>query len=1135
MKIRIHKGFRAVLSVFVAVMLLVEVMPIQVWQGIKAEAATFVTGTAYNIYFDQNKHDQNQHWEGQGDTIYLGYRFASSGSYTWVQMNKLGSTKYYEYILTGVPNKIKFSLLSEGSAGNDSNSWKTTVSIATSSTDDGILYYINGYVSENRRDKNFKTLGTDTSFSEPNVFDYSPIASTSFSSIRENTNLDVATNYSFETKSGRQYISSNIYDYFSDYEMLTGSRTGITTEYKWVDEHKHIPTLTFDWALSEKYKTYGTALQHPIYFGDLSFSDNGYDFETFNKVFLNSSQRLYVYNDNYAQFYHDNNSVRRSNAASGDADVAVQGLYGSTLSNGKLTLSNGEVAPFFDSSWLTTSNATHKHIGAVYNNVSFPFFTTSMQRTINGVAQTSTSYSYYNSSETSHALRLATYTENGSSKYFLKETNAGVMDSNGANGIFPFNNSDNNTINNSTLGFDKHNYCFGMELTIPFRLANTSGLDSNGAPITFTFSGDDDLLVYLDGNLILDIGGAHGKVEGEINFATKKSWVSKVKTPTGQSGSATWGGTGSVQTFDASGDAGTSFSYTTSEVGDHELKIFYMERGLFESNMSILYNLPVINDRVIEVEKQVSTNTLNPNMLSATNGSHITDNLKSLVFPVQTRVSVGNASSFGNPSDPTTYSYNGTAGTSFTSSNQMLLKDDDVATYTKVLSQTGYLEIQELGSSTLQYDNGTTNETITGKTISSLFDTSWQYYAVSGGNVSQSGSGTGPARDTNTGYFQWVGTDTQPSRVVFTNTLKTKDITITKQCVGLPDGVNSQSFDFTITLDNVGGIGLEESDFDGTSDGSDSTNVTITITKQLTFTSLNYSIPQTITISNVPVGTSYTISESVPSGYATPTFSGSIDSNGGNGTITNDNVSVTVTNATSTPSEQEPQAIILKIQKVWGTTTVYPAELKFKVKKSGNDAGVTTVLNYNGTDITSAAYDSTNHILTMTETNNATTVIVDGVTSTVWVAYIVDGSNTDIDGTGGSAVTYTITELGDSDAELANQGEWTYTTGEGDEAVTTTFKVHYSFSAAGGGSNTGTYSGQVTATPTNFITYESTYGDNTGHTLRILTLSAMNSVVPEQTQTNTGGRGGYIPIAGGFIAILLAGAGYFIYKKRIFA
>ena len=151
------------------------------------------------------------------------------------------------------------------------------------------------------------------------------------------------------------------------------------------------------------------------------------------------------------------------------------------------------------------------------------------------------------------------------------------------------------------------------------------------------------------------------------------------------------------------------------------------------------------------------------------------------------------------------------------------------------------------------------------------------------------------------------------------------------------------------------------------------------------------------------------------------------------------------------------------------------------------------------------------------------------------MAYIVDESNTDINGTGGSAITYTVTELGDSDAELADQGEWTYTTGEGDEAVTTTFKVHYSFSAAGGGSNTGSYTNSSTATttPTNFNTYESDYGDSTNSNLRILTLSAMNSVVPDPTQTNTGGRGGYIPIAGGFIAILLAGAGYFIYKKRL--
>ena len=119
---------------------------------------------------------------------------------------------------------------------------------------------------------------------------------------------------------------------------------------------------------------------------------------------------------------------------------------------------------------------------------------------------------------------------------------------------------------------------------------------NNGqVPITFEFSGDDDVWVFIDGQLALDVGGAHGRVDGTLNFATMQATVSKVKASQG----STTQGTNVTSGFTISG----------SKSDEHTLTMFYMERGMWESNMKVRFNFP--DENQLSVEKQVDTSDVN--------------------------------------------------------------------------------------------------------------------------------------------------------------------------------------------------------------------------------------------------------------------------------------------------------------------------------------------------------------------------------------------------------------------------------------------------------------------------------------------------------------------------------------------
>lgn len=173
-------------------------------------------------------------------------------------------------------------------------------------------------------------------------------------------------------------------------------------------------------------------------------------------------------------------------------------------------------------------------------------------------------------------------------------------------GWYPF----NNTTNVKTASAD---YFFGMKATIPFTMTANGRMNANdsaSAPIVFNFAGDDDVWVFVDGVLVLDIGGVRNMLEGSIDFANNTWTISK---PTNQNGgdlgdAATSQVALSGKIFNEENDNTTGTLNQTRETfaakDSHELTIFYLERGAGSSNCKIQFNLPMKD--TVSVTKQIN-------------------------------------------------------------------------------------------------------------------------------------------------------------------------------------------------------------------------------------------------------------------------------------------------------------------------------------------------------------------------------------------------------------------------------------------------------------------------------------------------------------------------------------------------
>lgn len=426
----------------------------------------------------------------------------------------------------------------------------------------------------------------------------------------------------FTEEADTKYVTSTLYDYYTDYELNGMNRDNYGG---WTGEsHRTWVTFReFDQALSDYYQA--AKAPYPLYTGHFQ-PDNGHEFSQ-----IAETLKLFGY-DNSIRFRAINNSQYNEDQNSGNKhyDYAYQGLVASTTNADGAPLLNGAasatVEPHFNKDFLLGENSKNAKLGEVYENVKFPF--TKVPNLLGN--ETDVDYWCFDSKDTTLYLKQDSG-QNPDSKYFLQSTknrdpsknvNASSGFDNVTNqyGYFPFNEK-------ATSGAaSTYNYGFGTKLQMDFTLTDDGMLetdDGNGTKvktsIKFFFSGDDDVWVFIDGKLALDVGGAHGKVSGLLEFgkADEKNnsvtaYVSKVKKG-GTSGNDK-DGNNPVKTVTYKGETIYFYAKSTPLVAEntplvlakgqkHTLTMYYMERGMWESNMAVAFNFPDNNE--LQVQKEV--------------------------------------------------------------------------------------------------------------------------------------------------------------------------------------------------------------------------------------------------------------------------------------------------------------------------------------------------------------------------------------------------------------------------------------------------------------------------------------------------------------------------------------------------
>lgn len=385
------------------------------------------------------------------------------------------------------------------------------------------------------------------------------------------------------------YVNTTIYDYYSDYELNGKNRDNYPKQGDVTNNRIYQPFRQFNMALSDYYQK--NQAKSPLYWGNFqNYSDSH-----FNDIAKTMGLFGYNIDSSNEKFFYENNSMWGrwdSKKPLSNGNNATQGLVADQLNNNSLQLeteSNGTVlAPFFDKDFLNGNNSKNTVLGKVYENVTFPFVKKGM-------------YWTFDSADDEVENKNLQLKYDDTDKYFLQSntnpvrgrtTTAETSDGN----YFPLNSSD------QSGDASRLNYGFGQKFDLKFRLTSDGTVldsDNKRVPIEFNFSGDDDVWVFIDGQLVLDIGGDHAVVTGKIDFANKMATVSSAKNSSS-------GGTSDGEVKKDFPKEFVTNNYFTKE---HTLTMFYMERGLWESNMKITFNFPQENK--LTVEKEVDTTGAN--------------------------------------------------------------------------------------------------------------------------------------------------------------------------------------------------------------------------------------------------------------------------------------------------------------------------------------------------------------------------------------------------------------------------------------------------------------------------------------------------------------------------------------------
>ena len=459
--------------------------------------------------------------------------------------------------------------------------------------------------------------------------------------------VDIASdNFTEEAKT--KYVTSTLYDYYTDYELNGNNRDNYNSTYYtpgegggFASQRSWVTFRQFDRALSDYYSN--CKAQYPIYTGHFqpTYSNWGITFET-----ISAALNLWGFNkdfENKNRFMAINNSTINEDGSGTRYDYAYQGLVKDKTSTGDATgepllkdTTTTTVEPHFNKEFLSGTNTKNAKLGDVYDNVAFPFTKRQIFDEDQGV-----DYWYFDSQDTTLYLKQDSTTE----QYFLKSSTENRersrnLDSNSAQksinkngqsvssyGYFPFNET-------ATAGrASTYNYGFGTKLQMDFTLTDDGKVETEKADgtkektsIKFFFSGDDDVWVFIDGQLALDVGGAHGKVSGLLEFGETDTKDGKKNSVTAYVSRVKKGGTSdndkdeknvksAVKTVTYNGEVINFYAQGTTlndldKGKKHTLTMYYMERGMWESNMAVAFNFPDNNE--LQVQKEVELSKVDP-------------------------------------------------------------------------------------------------------------------------------------------------------------------------------------------------------------------------------------------------------------------------------------------------------------------------------------------------------------------------------------------------------------------------------------------------------------------------------------------------------------------------------------------
>lgn len=512
-------------------------------------------------------------------------------------------------------------------------------------------------------------------------------------------------------------INTTFYDYYTDNEVNNGWR-----KYSQIDSNKGTsyeshgknkagqadPYTKLNTALANYAKTNG--VKRPLYFGVFYNVNDNTSTDPFGATLYNFSNWV----NNSSRLGGYNNSVVGLSGRTLTSDKKIRYYNNDGTNAADHETDNGATMPLFDAGWLTTNNF------ATIVNSEFPMRKTTKNDVpyyeFDSAAKDTIWFSGYGSD---------TLTMNYGNKatdwvYDAAKTYGG---SDNGVGFFPF---DASMTNGGTTKNNANDYGFGMRTDIEFNVGKDGKI--NGLDQVFNFTGDDDLWVYIDGKLVLDLGGAHKKAEGSINFSKKTVTLST--------------GTKSVNNVTRN----TSFAFDNQDPSKtHTLTMFYMERGMIESNLKFGFNFSPVGNQ-FTTENHVDT-------------ANVNEGLKSAVAAADTFTYTHKTN--GSASANKTYTHSKYGSQSTNNNGQYVVNDSERAAFADQFTVGSTFNVNESYTSNLQYDTTyKVTDQKTGATIS---------------------SGTG----TETGNFNFKTTDTAKFAktdilLSYTNTPKVGNVDVKK-------------------------------------------------------------------------------------------------------------------------------------------------------------------------------------------------------------------------------------------------------------------------------------------------------------------------------------------------------------------